>query len=761
MKGTEMPGQTLTPRSSVAGAIYLLSALMSTSVWRYSDGRIRSGDLYLPSSGTMAKRWVQESFSVLSDGSLASTPIREHGFYWVRLVYLTLTKIVQNDALAERLFLTLIILVAMVSMHVLLTYLELERWITIFGSLLFALLPTHYNFLAFGWYLLYLQLALVPLLLRITHKFFTAGSTASGLGVGLLSGLIFFTTSLTPVILLVLTVLVITAWSIRATDDQRNIRRSFNKLFLFVSGATLSNLFWIASAVLSAFKSERSFIGATINSVSLGTSRNVSSHTPITLWGTGFNSSYEIAATAYGPRSLYFLITPCLAILGLIGSWKLKIAKPFFLICFILLILMACSDQIEVIGLLAQLGIGRDSGRLYSIGAVLLIPLVANSLKKISVLDQTLAVVVAALVIFAYAIPYFRAPLSALNRPVEPAQSWAQSKKVDEGYDTVVDLLAKTASGRPVLYFPSFELVTARNDPRFKFPYHNFPNLQFPSRTVWTSSSPGFESFRSKILEDLFNEGDAHDLIKVANKVGAFYIIFHKPTLTDQELSLLNRTRRDLSRDPRVSDVSRVVFQDGQAPFEIYRVLSPRSRVDLLANGNQIPFSLFVRSPTEMFLTLPAEIYKGNLQLHLQLLEGFRDDWKAEIRLLNSMPTCHSNSNKELSNGAEVAGSCVDYIDTLFRSARSTGLSPVHTSAPDRVGLDDDLAQEKWLEGFNYFSWDIDHRAGSNVIIKISLRGASLMQGLLKVQIVITGSLIMFYAVRAIRLRRTSKSSAE
>ena len=722
---------------------YFLISACQTSLWRFSRGRIFSGDLYLPNSLKAATIWFKDSFSTVAP-TLASTTQREQGFYWVRLIYLGLLSATRNPAFSERLFFTLIQFVAMLAMFFFLKFLGLRKSLQVIGGILFATLPTNYNFLAFGWYVILLQSALVPMVIICLYSIIQEKQSRTKIFiVGHLCGLVLFSTSLLPGIVFLCIVLLITV--IGTSNSRCNPNNNFPvaQIVGFASSALLSNAFWVINAAIQSTFGTRRFIGISANSVALGASSNVRWHTPITQWGTGFNSSFEISLTSLGIGPWFKYVLPGFAILGLVGKWNLRIPKAFFQISITVLVLLASTDQSEIISTLSKFGLGRDSGRLYAVGGVLLIPLAMNGLGKIAALvDEGVAFAFSTIVALLFIVPYVHPGLSSSTRPTEPALSWPESKILLEDYNSLVKFLDKNALDLPVLHFPTSELVIYKDDQRFKLPYHTFPAFVYPSRTIWNSSSPGFLQFRN-LIDEVTLTGGATELARTAIGLGAKFIVFDRFTATSNELMLLDRIESDSSLARNLRDITVDVFNQPSSRFQVYKVIERSLPVEASVDGDvqRVEFRKSSRYKYQLLVALRAS--RKSQELEIRLSEGFREDWEASIKgsrdvlyscLANHPTNTDFAGNLRTRDGTESL--CFSQVYRLIKNKDVSHPARALTHRPDSVHRYDNPKISN-LTGFNYFTWKLPPSNDRTILVQIELPTERRMNKLVKFQFVI------------------------
>ena len=88
---------------------YLSATLFISHFWNFVNGKVRSGDLYLPESGPISVSWAKELLGPVGVSNIADGPLRENGAYWVRILFFLLANMLKHDALSESIFLSAII----------------------------------------------------------------------------------------------------------------------------------------------------------------------------------------------------------------------------------------------------------------------------------------------------------------------------------------------------------------------------------------------------------------------------------------------------------------------------------------------------------------------------------------------------------------------------------------------------------------------------------------------------------------------------
>jgi hypothetical protein len=690
------------------------------------DGKIRSGDLYLPESGPISRTWATELLGPMTVSSIANSPHRENGPYWVRAIYYLAANVIKHDALSEAIFLSAIVFICLLSMHYFLGYLGFNRRLQFIGSLIFGFLPSQYNFLAFGWYLVSFQLALVPLLLVLFHKSIFSAKRYMPLLGGLLGGYIIFLTSLLPAILLLLVGLLFVELRNQSSDKFIQIKDVLLRTIQFLATSIIANSFWLVPSIFSLVNGDRRFNSIDTNSVSLGTSINVRPMTPINQWGTGFNSSFEIAMSENPLRAVSMWAIPVLIVIGLFGSWSYKISRSFFTFSLSLLFLMATSNQVDVIKLLVDLGLGRDSGRLYSVGSIVAVPLVLSGISKLeSLLESILkfarvsavGFLVGFLVVLLVGNAFFTHGLSPDSRPVQPALSWVRSKTLDSDQRSLNRFLRNQQTEPTILYFPTSEFIVPRFDPNFSWPYHTTPNLRFNARTLWPSTSTGYQDFQTNFLVPLVATGSSTDLLNVAKAIGAEFAIFHLPSLTDSELELLQRVRKN--RTPSLIEIesSSVDKFHGLQNFVIFRNLSQVLPVSITSEVPIRSSGYFKKSSTKFMITYQIESQSNSSPVVIQLRQGFSSLWKAEANFLADQYPCDIDSNSGAQNPELLAESCYTKLTNADFSASNLALK--HTSS--RPSPNATRGGSSFPEGFNYFVVDTPINRAGTVIVLITL----------------------------------------
>ena len=701
---------------------YLIAALFISDFWSFVNGKVRSGDLYLPESGPISKTWATELLGPMTVSSIANSPHRENGPYWVRAIYFLVANVIRQDALSEAIFLSAIVFICLLSMHHFLGYLGFNRPLQFIGSLIFAFLPSQYNFLAFGWYLVSLQLALVPLLLVLFHKSIFSAKRYMPLLGGLIGGYIIFLTSLLPIILILLVGLFVVELRNNSGNNFIQIKDVLFRTILFSTTSIIANSFWLLPSIFSLVNGDRRFNTIGVNSVSLGTSINVRPMTPINQWGTGFNSSFEIAMSENPLKTISMWAIPVLIVIGLFGSWSYKISRSFFTLSLSLLFLMAASNQADIIKLLVDLGLGRDSGRLYSVGSVVAVPLALSGISKLgSLLDSILnfasASAVGMLVVFLVGNTFFTHGLSPDSRPVQPALSWIRSKALDRDQRSLNSFLISQGDEPTVLYFPSSEFIAPRFDPDFSLPYHTTSNLRFNARTLWPSTSSGFQDFQTNFLVPLVATGSSVELLNVAKAINAEFVIFHLPSLTDPEFELLQRVRRN-----RIQSLIEIKISSGGKfhdlqNFVIFRNLSQVLPIAVISDGPIHSLNYFRRSSTEFLITYQIEDRKISSPVVIQLREGFSLFWEAKASFGSDQFPCDIDSNSDTKNLKLLAKSC--YAKLANSEFTTLKLVTKHTSSrPSPIAT---RGRSSFPEGFNYFFVETPMNRAGTVVVSISL----------------------------------------
>jgi hypothetical protein len=701
---------------------YLISALYISDFWNFVNGKIRSGDFYLPESGPISKTWATELLGPMRASEIANSPHRENGAYWVRAIYFLVANVIKHDALSEAIFLSAIVFICFLSMHYFLGYLGFSRRLQFIGSLVFGFLPSQYNFLAFGWYLVSFQLALVPLLLVLFHKSIFSAKRYMPLLGGLLGGYIIFLTSLLPAIFLLLVGLLLVELRNQSSNKLIQIKNVLLRTILFSATSIIANSSWLLPSIFSLFNGNRRFNTIEANSVSLGTSINVRPMTPINQWGTGFNSSFEIAMSQNPLRTASMWAIPVLIVIGLFGSWSYKISRSFFTLSLSLLFLMAASNQADVIKLLADLGLGRDSGRLYSVGSVVAVPLALSGISKLgslleSILKFARTSAVGLLVIFLVGNTFFTHGLSPDSRPVQPALSWIRSRTLDSDQRSLNSFLISQGNEPTILYFPSSELIVPRFDPDFSLPYHTTPNLRFSARSIWPSTSNGYQDFQTNFLVPLVTTGSSTDLLNVAKAIGAEFVIFHLPSLTDSEFELVQRVRRN--RIPSLMEVksSSVDKFHGLQNFVIFRNLSQVLPISITSEVPIRSSGYFKKSSTKFMITYQIENQSISSPVVIQLRQGFSSLWKAEANFLADQYPCDIDSNSGAQNPEFLSESCYTRLANSDFSASNLALK--HTSSrPSPIAT---RGGSSFPEGFNYFVVDTPINRAGTIIVSITL----------------------------------------
>jgi len=246
---------------------------------------------------------------------------------------------------------------------------------------------------------------------------------------------------------------------------------------------------------------------------------------------------------------------------------------------WLLFVLATLEDQRNVIGLLSNLHLGRDSARLYTVSLFPIIILAASTVDNIIVRANKRMRLLLSISIIGFTIvfqlPFYSSGVLPKTMPDQPGLALTYVPNATRDFDRLNDFFDSEQGSITAIGFPRSEVVLYRDNPRFEWDYHNSSNLLYQIRTATVFGPQSRLTYGSDIASDLDVAVQNHDLIQlddVMDSIAAKYLIFDLRTLTDSERDFLNYLDHQTSvlKISSFKDISSSIFGTRDSSFRVF-----------------------------------------------------------------------------------------------------------------------------------------------------------------------------------------------
>jgi hypothetical protein len=246
---------------------------------------------------------------------------------------------------------------------------------------------------------------------------------------------------------------------------------------------------------------------------------------------------------------------------------------------WILFVLATLEDQQNVIGLLSNLQLGRDSARLYMVSLFPIIILAASTIENVIVRANKRMMLLLSILIIGFTIvfqlPFYSSGVLPETMPDQPGLALTHVPNATHDIDRLNNFFDSEQNSVTAIGFPRSEVVLYRDNPRFQWDYHNSSNLLYQIRTATVFGPQSRLTYGSNIAGDLDVAVQNHDLVQlddVMDSVAAKYLIFDSRTLTDSERDFLNYLDHQTSvlKIASFKDISSSIFGTRDSSFRVF-----------------------------------------------------------------------------------------------------------------------------------------------------------------------------------------------
>lgn len=557
-------------------ALYVVFSICCLRIWPFGPGLFLSGDNTPLVSASTGFRQALVVFQPLNSQIIGGLQRSESGYWILQMFQFLLILIFRNPLFSQYLFILLALVLSSIGMYLCSMGIGLRKWTSIWAGLLFGVGCNQFNLITFGWIWVLWCLALFPWTIFLWQRALRSGGRRRILCAGAVTAVAAFGSTLLPVY--VFTLFLLSIYIVLEKTQNYSIRTILirAKIVLVISlFSIVPHLFWIVTLIST--RSNLATSQLTNSLESLGTSMNVSPLTPLIQWGTGFNQSFERLM----PSSLFavLLILPLLGLVSIVTTWRLSIPRSFFLIMWFLFVLATFEDQQNVIGLLGNLHLGRDSARLYMVSLFPIIILAASTIDNVIVRANSRMMILLSILIIGFTIvfqlPFYSSGVLPENMPDQPGLALTKVPTATSDFDRLNKFLELEKSTVTAIGFPRSTVVLYRDNPRFQWDYHNSSNLLNQIRLPTLFGPQSRLTYRSNIASDLDAAVQNHDLIQldgVMDSIAAKYLIFDLRTLTDSERDFLNYLDDQtlVRKISSLQDISSSIFGMRDSSFRVF-----------------------------------------------------------------------------------------------------------------------------------------------------------------------------------------------
>lgn len=566
------------PKSSIGPiiALYVVFSVCALRIWPFGSGLLLSGDNSPLISASTGFRQALVVFQPLNSQIIGGLQRSESGYYILQTCQFLLILIFRNPLFSQYLFILCALVLASIGMYVFSISIGLRKWTSFWAGLLFGVGCNQFNLITFGWIWVLWCLALFPWTMFLWQYALRNGGTGRILCAGAVTAVAAFGSTLLPVY--VFTLFLMSIYIVLEKTQKYSLMTMLIRVKIVLAISLISvipHLFWIVTLISTRSNLATSQLANSLES--LGTSINVSPLTPLIQWGTGSNQSFEHLL----PSSLIavLFILPILGLVSIVTTWRLLIPRSFFLIMWFLFVLATLEDQRNVIGLLGNLHLGRDSARLYMVSLFPIIILAASAVDNVIVrANKRMMLLLSILIIgftIAFQLPFYSSGVLPKNMPDQPGLALTKVPTATSDFDRLNKFLELEKSTVTAIGFPRSTVVLYRDNPRFQWDYHNSSNLLYQIRLPTLFGPQSRLTYESNIAGDLDVAVQNHDLVQlddVMDSVAAKYLIFDSRTLTDSERDFLNYLDHQTSvlNISSFKDISSSIFGTRDSSFKVF-----------------------------------------------------------------------------------------------------------------------------------------------------------------------------------------------
>ena len=572
--------------------LYFIFSVCVLRIRPFGSGLLLSGDNNPLVSASTGFHELLNVFNPLNGRVIGGLQRSESGYWMLHTCQFFSILIFRNPLFSQFFFLMLALIVASTGMYLFSMGIGMRKWTSIWTGLIFGVGCNQFNLITFGWIWVLWCLALFPWTIFLWQRALRNGGRRRVLCAGAVTAVAAFGSTLLPVY--VFTLFLLSIYIVFEKTQKYSLRTILTRAKIVFAISLISifpHLFWIITLVSSRSTVTASRFASSMES--LGTSINVSPLTPLIQWGTGFNQSFEHLM----PSSLIpvLLILPLLGLVSIVTTWRLSIPRSFFLIMWILFVLATLEDQQNVIGLLSNLQLGRDSARLYMVSLFPIIILAASTIENVIVRANKRMMLLLSILIIGFTIvfqlPFYSSGVLPETMPDQPGLALTHVPNATRDIDRLNNFFDSEQNSVTAIGFPRSEVVLYRDNPRFQWDYHNSSNLLYQIRTATVFGPQSRLTYGSNIASDLDVVVQNHDLIqldRVMDSIAAKYLIFDLRTLTDSERDFLNYLDdQTLVREiSSLQDISSSIFGTRDSSF---RVFARASQPSVLHVENDFP----------------------------------------------------------------------------------------------------------------------------------------------------------------------------
>ena len=566
------------PKSSIGPivALYVVFSVCCLRIWPFGSGLLLSGDNTPLVSASTGFRQALVVFQPLNSQIIGGLQRSESGYWILQMFQFLLILIFRNPLFSQYLFILFALILSSIGMYLFSVGIGMRKWTSIWAGLIFGVGCNQFNLITFGWIWVLWCLALFPWTIFLWQRALRNGGRRRVLCAGAVTAVAAFGSTLLPVY--VFTLFLLSIYIVFKKTQKYSLRTILTRARIVFAISLISifpHLFWIITLVSSRSTVTASRLASSLES--LGTSINVSPLTPLIQWGTGFNQSFEHLMPSSSIPVL--LILPLLGLVSIVTTWRLSIPRSFFLIMWILFVLATLEDQQNVIGLLSNLQLGRDSARLYMVSLFPIIILAASTIENvINSANKRMMLLLSILIIgftIVFQLPFYSSGVLPETMPDQPGLALTKVHTATSDFDQLNKFLELEKSTVTAIGFPRSTVVLYRDNPRFQWDYHNSSNLLNQISLPTLLGPQSRLTYGSNIASDLDAAVQNHDLIqldRVMDSIAAKYLIFDLRTLTDSERDFLNYLDdQTLVREiSSLQDISSSIFGTRDSSFRVF-----------------------------------------------------------------------------------------------------------------------------------------------------------------------------------------------
>jgi len=392
-----------------------------------------SGDLRPILSRADAAQILTQPFSLLDVSVFWGKPILlNQGQSWIKF-FEALTAWAFGPEWGQVTVLCVTFSLAFFGMAFLLWTYGMPRIFMLTGAALFAFGAPMFTLTTMGWHYATFSLALFPLCLGLARKAYVGRTWTVAILLGSALGVGLFASTLAPVFFTVVAgQLFFSYWQSRR-DTTRS--RSPHLLWRGVVAILLPivlNAWWIVPRLLLRVQQSSLSSNLGLSENSIATASWIDWMTPITGFGMTYNNSWELVASDLAEYSLlaYLTLGSALFLTATVRRRLNGFDYAWPVASLLLLIGLTFVSQQDVIRVLGSLGLGRDTGRLLSLGYPLTIVLACAGFKYAQADRQRLVrsiIGLGGLALSVGAVSPFLSPGIAPKQPFpQPALQWSQ-----------------------------------------------------------------------------------------------------------------------------------------------------------------------------------------------------------------------------------------------------------------------------------------------------------------------------------------------